>query len=383
MILECSHYLFIFVLCFNFVLAWDFILILLQFHGILLTMCFLNAVGCFMYSNLSLLHVLTHSTAKAPLFYQIATTWSNHEGSLLLWCWLLALIGLLCCIFPYFIQSKRILTSRHSKVSKIKQNRIGLVQSSGGHRPMLVSATDVAERSAGLWYSYYQNKSYPIYCICYYYAVMCFFGIFLISTSNPFLKNQFLSIESIAELNPVLQDPILAIHPPCIYIGYVATAICFSFAFPCWAQTKISKRLWNTSWKFLRFWLCVCWSALTIGILLGSWWAYHELGWGGWWFWDPVENASLMPWLFSTACIHSILLPRLNILSLFFNLFVFVLSILATFFVRSGLLASVHSFATDSTRGLFLLFLFLSIFFISIYSFVREIVWLKRKNNQM
>lgn len=224
-----------------------------------------------MSSHFEVSTTLMHSNVKTPLLYQLSTTWSNHEGSLLLWCWLLSL----------------------------------------------------------------------------YTPLVWFVAVFLIATSSCFLKNQFLCYNSVAELNPVLQDPILAIHPPCIYFGYVASAVCFGI---CFQEYSVE---WTDKWLKLRFWLALCWSSLTIGILLGSWWAYHELGWGGWWFWDPVENASLMPWLMATACIHTILAPRNNFWTLFGTLSVFLLSVLGTFLVRSGLLASVHSFATD--RGMVLL----------------------------
>jgi cytochrome c-type biogenesis protein CcmF len=371
MILDCCHYLFFFILFLSVLFTQICILTLVPMYALLLTMCFLNAIGCFMCSNFSLYNVLTHSTAKAPLFYQIATTWSNHEGSLLLWCWLLAILGLLSCFLPRFLWNERIVANLAFQNNK-KKSQIFEGYDRGTLIPIWIHewcgavSLQLARRGAeplDAWRGFSWIR--------YYYMISVFFGFFLVCTSNPFLKNQWLSFESIAELNPVLQDPILAIHPPCIYLGYVASAICFSFSFGL-IQIR-NKSLWNDSWHFLRFWVCACWSALTIGILLGSWWAYHELGWGGWWFWDPVENASLMPWLFATGCIHAVLLPRLNLWSLFFNLFTFVLSILGTFFVRSGLLASVHSFATDSTRGLVLLALFITILVLSIHGIFREI----------
>ena len=366
----------------------------LQLYNILFTMCFFSAIACFMYSNLIFSNVFTNSNVNTPLLFQISTTWSNHEGSLLLWCWLLTLIG------RTFYKEKK--TSKSYK--KIYRFR----------KAVLFRSNALTENSL-------------------YLIIVFFFCFFLIATSNPFLKNQFLSFYSIAELNPVLQDPVLAIHPPCIYTGYVASSVLFALSlchfrfsaqfekakdsqfiaaeqcvaqsnnviqilaalqrlpsqhhrFPQFREVLLNslikslsqkqKRLrrlessasrsashknadneliYNDIWIQIRFWMCFCWIFLTLGILLGSWWAYHELGWGGWWFWDPVENASLMPWLFATACIHSVLLPKLNSWTLFFHLFTFFLSILGTFFVRSGLLASVHSFATDSTRGLFLL----------------------------
>jgi hypothetical protein len=310
-----------------------------------------------------------------------------------------------------------------------------------------------------------------------YMGIALFFSIFLLASSNPFVRISFVCTKSLAESNPVLQDPILAIHPPCIYAGYVASAIGFclcltkimngisalylpmrreskaemfdafsritnklitqenakkilknifentcslhpSFAFISprnrslprlrhlvsssslrskerlnftksqWTKRVVRKA--NTAflhfgwtrgankvvsgpqyhgWKQIQIWILTCWCFLTVGILLGSWWAYHELGWGGWWFWDPVENASFMPWLLATACIHSVILPKLNYWTLFLNMVTFLCRVLGTFFVRSGLLASVHSFATDSTRGIFLWFFFLLITSISLMFF--------------
>jgi cytochrome c-type biogenesis protein CcmF len=158
------------------------------------------------------------------------------------------------------------------------------------------------------------------------------------------MKTQFVWFESLAELNPVLQDPVLAIHPACIYSGYVASAICFVLMVVVNVMDTNGCG-WLSVWFNLRFWICLSWTMTTVGILLGSWWAYHELGWGGWWFWDPVENASLMPWLLATASVHSILFPRLNAWTRLLSQSIFLLSILGTVFVRSGLLASVHSFS--------------------------------------
>jgi cytochrome c-type biogenesis protein CcmF len=250
---------------------------------LMITLCLVSLIACFMSSQFAFATIFAHSNAITPLLYQIAATWSNHEGSLLLWCWLCC-----CCNVP-----------------------------------------------------------------------VAFLAVFLVITSNCCLKNQFVCFNSIAELNPVLQDPVLAIHPPCIYSGYAASAVCFCV---CFRHKSVE---WSHFWLTLRVWSGVCWFWLTIGIFLGSWWAYHELGWGGWWFWDPVENASLMPWLMATACIHCVLFPRLNSWTLFATYSLFFLSVLGTFLVRSGLLASVHSFASDSTRGVFLLAFCLGILFLS------------------
>ena len=321
------------------------------------------------------------------------------------------------------------------------------------HRPF--SLFELLETNSCFTFDTLLNKVQPFIIVL---LLFVSFVTFLLFTSNPFLKTPFLCVNSVTELNPVLQDPVLAIHPPCIYAGYVASAIAFSICFSCFVETSNHKKKYtdlsvfesaqlffrkrSSSLLFLdlfglnrlkdlseshkkvssfskkrtqimsfkkgvflfrdlssflfkrvlvlshrssslavyttpivyqridlisqiRFWMLLCWCFLTIGILLGSWWAYHELGWGGWWFWDPVENASLMPWLLTTACIHSVLISKLQKWTFFFSLMTFLLSILGTFFVRSGLLASVHSFASDSTRGLFLLFFFLFLFLIS------------------
>lgn len=369
----------------------------LQLYNILFTMCFFSAIACFMCSNFSLSNVFTNSNVNTPLLFQISATWSNHEGSLLLWCWLLTLFG-------RSLAKSKVLYERQSLAPRNPSSAntgcfLWGTESGLCFTLIKTSVTGVyADFNTAIFRGLFRSR-----CLLIYLFIVLFFALFLLTTSNPFLKNQFLCFNSIAELNPVLQDPVLAIHPPCIYTGYVASAVGFSlclsrsvYVLTRWkmgsavlrgallevlgrperenraiisaAQGRLTLApelrrfffyddnfVYNDIWLHIRFWISICWCFLTLGILLGSWWAYHELGWGGWWFWDPVENASLMPWLFATACIHSVLLPRLNYWTLFFNLFTFVLSILGTFFVRSGLLASVHSFATDSTRGFCLL----------------------------
>ena len=278
---------------------------------------------------------------------------------------------------------------------KKKPGVVSGVVSSRRHRPF--SLFELLETNYCFTFETFLNKVQPFIIVL---LLFVSFVTFLLFTSNPFLKTPFLCVNSVTELNPVLQDPVLAIHPPCIYAGYVASAIAFSICFSCFVKTSNHKKgvfLFQDFGSFLfkrglvlshrssglavyttpmvyqridlisqiRFWMLLCWCFLTIGILLGSWWAYHELGWGGWWFWDPVENASLMPWLLTTACVHSVLISKLQKWTFFFSLMTFLLSILGTFFVRSGLLASVHSFASDSTRGLFLLFFFLFLFLVS------------------
>jgi cytochrome c biogenesis factor len=373
-------------------------------HFLLFTMSFFGILFCYIPSDFPNYNVFTNSNANAPLFYKISGTWSNHEGSLLLWCWILSFYGFLFC-YP----------ARPSNVSEqaggTEKKNIYFLFPSEGLDQRAISLMD--ERQI-------------------YKGIALFFPIFLLASSNPFVRISFVCTKSLAELNPVLQDPILAIHPPCIYAGYVASAIgfclCLSgiingprlnniFLFfgrfpvkpskgprpemagrfphtrtaPCVPfgsladreRAKSVVRKTNTMyfhfggtrgantvvWKQIQIWILTCWCFLTVGILLGSWWAYHELGRGGWWFWDPVENASFMPWVLATACIHSVILPKLNDWTLFLNMVTFLCCILGTFFVRSGLLASVHSFATDSTRGIFLWCFFSTITSISFISF--------------
>ena len=372
----------------------------------LFTMSFSGILFCYIPSDFSNYNVFTNSNANAPLFYKISGTWSNHEGSLLLWCWIPSFYGFLFC-YP----------ARPSNVSE---------QAKGAEKKniyFLLSSEGLDQRAISLM------DEQQIYK-----GIALFFSIFLLASSNPFVRISFVRTKSLAELNPVLQDPILAIHPPCIYAGYVASAIgfclCLSgmingprlnniFLFfglfpvkprkgrrpemagkfphtrtaPCVPFGSLAPREraksvvrktntmyfhfgWTRSantvvWKQIQIWILTCWCFLTVGILLGSWWAYHELGWGGWWFWDPVENASFMPWVLATACIHSVILPKLNDWTLFLNMVTFLCCISGTFFVRSGLLTSVHSFATDSTRGIFLWCFFSIITSISFISFFR------------
>nr|YP_009545085.1 cytochrome c biogenesis factor N [Gymnomitrion concinnatum]AZB86814.1 cytochrome c biogenesis factor N [Gymnomitrion concinnatum] len=371
----------------------------------LFTMSFFGILFCYIPSDFSNYNVFTNPNANAPLFYKISGSWSNHEGSLLLWCWISSFYGFLFC-YP----------ARPSNVSE---------QAKGGDKKniyFLFPSEGLDQRAISLM------DEQQIYK-----GIALFFPIFLLASSNPFVRISFVCTKSLGELNPVLQDPILAIHPPCIYAGYVASAIGFCLClsgiingprlnniflffgpFPV-KPSKVRRpemargfphtrtalcvpfgslahreraesvvRKTNTMylhfggtrgantvvWKQIQIWILTCWCFLTVGILLGSWWAYHELGWGGWWFWDPVENASFMPWVLATACIHSVILPKLNDWTLFLNMVTFLCRISGTFFVRSGLLASVHSFATDSTRGIFLWCFFsiiTSISFISLF----------------
>lgn len=495
----------------------------LAFWCILLS--FLGLLFCHISNNLSNYNVLT---ANAPFFYQISGTWSNHEGSILLWCWILSFYGFLFCYrgrpqshnvskrgghretlfysfvlnfvknsilsLPRYEQKSRAapqlytpfvlrtfvdseLRSRRNRTfdgpalfyaplypeRKMSFAPLGARRSRGSRegkrmRPLLHLARDDKERASSIDEQRIDGAL----------GIALFFSLFLLASSDPFVRNFFVCTEPLAELNPVLQDPILAIHPPCIYAGDVASAMGFGlcrskimngivalhsppmrkdaaekngtlfcsagcvgsritselftlklklllhesakcypalllrsnrsllmllrrrfFAFSslwtgalvdtgreqakrvvrngkkdtttsplCWtagANTVVS----DQDQEPIRIWILTCWWFLTVGILLGSWWAYHELGWGGWWFWDPVENASFMPWVLATACIHSVILPLLHSWTFFLNIVTFLCCVLGTFSIRSGLLASVHSFATDDTRGIFLWWFFL------------------------
>nr|WIA66815.1 cytochrome c biogenesis factor N [Pellia epiphylla] len=374
-------------------------------YFLLFTMSFSGILFRYISSDFSNYNVFTNPNANAPLSYKISGTWSNHEGSPLLWCWIPSFYGFLFCCYPPGDIS-------FSVGSLLDEQQI-------------------------------------------YKGIALFSSISSSASSNPFVRISFVRTKSLAESNPVSQDPILAIHPPCIYAGYVASAIGFCLCIrpytpekkPCWlrkggpektntgssssnatlfpttviltmfpsprdssvlppfsssnfgslAQREEDHRAaniqvvrktmmfhsgWtrrsanNTVWKQIQIWILTCWCFSTVGISLGSWWAHHELGWGGWWFRDPVENASSMPWVLATARIHSVILPKLNDWTSFLNMVTFLCCISGTFSVRSGLLASVHSFATDSTRGIFLwcfLSIITSISFLSFFGLIEAL----------
>lgn len=494
---------------------------------------FLGLLFCHISNNLSNYNVLT---ANAPFFYQISGTWSNHEGSILLWCWILSFYGFLfcyrgraqSCIYAFSKRIENRETFFFSFVSNFVKNSILSLQQKSGAAPQLYTpfvlrtlvdselcsrrnrtfdgpalfdaplypgrkmsfALLGAGRSRGSREGKRTNlllhlardekeRAESIRCssIDGALGIALFFSLFLLASSDPFVRNFFVCTEPLAELNPVLQDPILAIHPPCIYAGDVASAMGFGLcrskmmngivalhsppmrkyaaekngtllcSAGCVGSHHIRSSLFTRSFKHflggapallllrnrsllmqlrrrffafsslwtgalmdtgreqakrvvrngkketstspffccwtagantvvsdqdqepIRIWILTCWLFLTVGILLGSWWAYHELGWGGWWFWDPVENASFMPWVLATACIHSVILPLLHSWTLLLNILTFLCCVLGTFSIRSGLLASVHSFATDDTRGRFLWWFFLLITGISMNLF--------------
>ena len=259
-------------------------------------------------SDFSVRNVVENSHSAKPLVYKISGVWGNHEGSMLLWVLILALFG-------------------------------ALVASLGRNMPRALHASTLAVQG---W-------------------IACAFLLFIVLTSDPFARISPAPMEG-HDLNPLLQDPGLAIHPPLLYLGYVGFSIVFSFA----AAALIGGRV-DAGWaRFVRPWALLSWIALTLGIAMGSYWAYYTLGWGGFWFWDPVENASLMPWLAGTALLHctAVMEKReaLKIWTIFLAVVTFSLSLLGTFLVRSGVLSSVHSFAQDPTRGVFILLIL--VFFI-------------------
>ena len=271
----------------------------LQF--ILVAAAFAALIQAFVTSDFSLALAYEHSHSQQPLLFKITSVWGNHEGSMVLWVMILVLMGAAVAMFGRNLP-----------------------------RELLTLVLTVQSLLAAA------------------------FGGFTLFTSNPFLRLTPAPLEG-QELNPILQDIGLAIHPPLLYTGYVGFSICFSFA----VAALISGRI-DAAWaRWVRPWALLSWCFLTLGIAMGSYWAYYELGWGGWWFWDPVENASFMPWLAGTALLHSALVMEkrnaLKIWTIFLAIITFSLSLLGTFMVRSGVLTSVHSFATDPTRGLVIL----------------------------
>ncbi|HKU08781.1 MAG TPA: heme lyase CcmF/NrfE family subunit [Bradyrhizobium sp.] len=252
-------------------------------------------------SDFSVVNVFENSHSAKPLIYKITGVWGNHEGSMLLWVFILALFGALVAAF-------------------------------GNNLPLSLRANVLAVQA---W-------------------VAAAFYLFILLTSNPFARIAHPPIEG-RDLNPILQDIGLAVHPPMLYLGYVGFSISFSFAVAALLEGRI-----DAAWaRWVRPWTLVAWIFLTLGIAMGSYWAYYELGWGGWWFWDPVENASLMPWLAGTALLHSALVMEkrnaLKVWTILLSILTFSLSLLGTFLVRSGVLTSVHAFATDPARGVFIL----------------------------
>ena len=276
---------------------------------------FLGLILSFVNSDFSNETVFNHSHTTKQLLYKISGTWGNHEGSLLLWLLVLTLF-----IFIFLLKSKK------------------------------------------------QSKQYRILTLLFQQIIIIGFFIFIIKTSNPFNHIFPVPNEGLG-LNPILQDPALAIHPPILYLGYVGSSIIFSSTLAATSLNYISQ-----DWaKHIKQWVLGSWIFLTLGILLGSIWAYYELGWGGFWFWDPVENVSLMPWLALTTLLHCILVleKRLVLTSwvVVLSISTFTLSMCGTFLVRSGILNSVHTFANDPERGLFILIFLFCLIFLSLFIF--------------
>ncbi len=268
---------------------------------VLVIFSFLTLMYAYVISDFSLLNVVENSHSLKPMIYKITGVWGNHEGSMLLWVSILVLFSALVAVF-------------------------------GGNLPATLRANVLAVQA---W-------------------ITVAFLLFILLTSNPFIRLSNPPAEG-NDLNPILQDLGLAIHPPLLYLGYVGFSISFSFALAALIEGRL-----DAAWaRWVRPWTLVAWTFLTAGISMGSYWAYYELGWGGWWFWDPVENASFMPWLAGTALLHSALVMEkreaLKVWTVLLSILTFSFSLLGTFLVRSGVLTSVHAFATDPARGVFIL----------------------------
>jgi cytochrome c-type biogenesis protein CcmF len=262
---------------------------------------FAALIAGYVRSDFSLVNVFENSHSAKPLIYKITGVWGNHEGSMLLWVFILGLFGALVALL-------------------------------GNNLPTRLKATVLGVQS---W-------------------IAVAFELFILVTSNPFLRIAEAPLEG-RDLNPILQDPGLAVHPPLLYLGYVGLSISFSFAIAALIDGRI-----DAAWaRWVRPWTLLAWIFLTLGIAMGSYWAYYTLGWGGWWFWDPVENASFMPWLAATALLHSALVMEkrnaLKVWTILLAILAFSLSLIGTFLVRSGVLTSVHAFANDPMRGVFIL----------------------------
>jgi len=270
--------------------------------GLTVLLSYLCLTWAFVQFDFSVAYVARHSNSELPLAYRIAAVWGGHEGSLLLWA--LLLVG-----WMWALQRK------------------------AGNLPPALMARVLGVMG----------------------ALSFGFLLFMLTTSNPFERLLPMPEEG-ADLNPLLQDPGMVLHPPMLYMGYVGFAVAFAFAIAALLAPEDDLQRWL---RWARPWTAAAWASLTVGIALGSWWAYYELGWGGWWFWDPVENASFMPWLAGTALLHSMAVTEkrgaFRNWTLLLAILAFSLSLLGTFLVRSGVLSSVHAFATDPKRGLFIL----------------------------
>ena len=268
---------------------------------------FICLIVTFVGEDYSLDYVSKNSNSSLPLIYKISAAWAGHEGSMLLWC--------VVSSFWMFLAS--------------------------------VYSKDLTQRLRVNFLTIMGLLNFG-------------FLLFVVATSNPFDRSLTVPLDG-SDLNPLLQDFGLIVHPPMLYMGYVGLSVVFSFAVACCFEDDFKKE-WA---KWLRPWVLASWAFLTLGIALGSWWAYYELGWGGWWFWDPVENASFMPWLMATALLHSVMATSekgiFKSWTILLSIFTFSLSLLGTFLVRSGILISVHSFANDPSRGIFILIMLVAL----------------------
>jgi len=272
-----------------------------QMQFLLVLIAFAALTVAYVTSDFSVLNVWQNSHSAKPLLYKISGVWGNHEGSMVLWVLILALFG-------------------------------AGVATYGNNLPRELKANVLAVQG----------------------SIAAAFLLFIVTTSNPFTRLDPAPFDG-QGLNPVLQDPALAFHPPFLYAGYVGFSMAFSFAVAALIEGRI-----DAAWaRWVRPWTLAAWMCLTLGIAMGSWWAYYELGWGGFWFWDPVENASFMPWLAGTALLHSAVVMEkreaLKVWTILLAIITFSLSLMGTFLVRSGVLTSVHAFAVDPARGIFIL----------------------------
>jgi len=282
-------------------IAWARPAALAQF--LFVAIAFFALMHAYAVSDFSLANVTANSNSTKPLLYKLSGVWSNHEGSMLLWVFILTLFGAAVALF-------------------------------GQNLPPALRARVLAVQA----------------------MIGVGFLLFILLTSNPFLRLWPAPADGMG-LNPILQDPGLAFHPPWLYLGYVGFSISFCFAIAALIEGRV-----DPAWaRWVRPWTLAAWCALTVGIAMGSWWAYYTLGWGGWWFWDPVENASFMPWLVGTALLHSAVVVEkreaLKTWTILLAIIAFSLSLVGTFLVRSGVLTSVHAFASDPLRGVFILLL--------------------------
>ena len=296
----------------------------IRFSSLLTLLSFFSLMYAYVVSDFSNYNVFQNSHSNKPLIYKISGTWGNHEGSMLLWLCILS-------IFSFFFSFTKNIEDNFQRLTLIIQSLLHIL-----------------------------------------------FGLFIVFTSNPFLVNSILVNEGLG-LNPILQDPGLAVHPPILYAGYVGYSIVFSIAIAGLFQNT------DDEWLYVaKKWSLISWTFLTGGIALGSYWAYYELGWGGWWFWDPVENISLMPWIAGLALVHSLMMVRgeqaIKKWIVFLSILCFSLSVFGTFLVRSGILTSVHSFAADASRGIFILLIF---FIVTGFGFLVFLLKEPKKSNAL